>query len=251
MGLCLARFYCQQQAIKRLNTRRSRRKALAAGIHAIPVAEGRRARQFRAGANRGLNLDVNPLELAATLVTLACVILGVKRSLWQFPVGIVGTALFFVVVWQNRIYANAALQVFFVCVQGYGWWYWLKGWDGRRPPIRTTPPIIWLGGCAVALAIAFALAPVLEVYAGSRSPLIDASVFTLSVVAQLLLDRKRIESWFVWTIVNVMSVWLYASQGLWLFMTLYVFFFFNAFWGWWEWRKAMRAEAVAGVEGAA
>ena len=82
-------------------------------------------------------MDVNPLELAATLVTLACVILGVKRSLWQFPVGIVGTAIFFVVVWNAQLWANAALQVFFVFVQLYGWWYWLRGFNGKRPPIRT------------------------------------------------------------------------------------------------------------------
>ncbi len=88
---------------------------------------GRTQGRFDAGEKPGPKLDVNPLELAATLVTLACVILGVKRSLWQFPVGIVGTALFFVVVLQAGIYANAALQVFFVFVQIYGWWYWLRG----------------------------------------------------------------------------------------------------------------------------
>jgi nicotinamide mononucleotide transporter len=61
---------------------------------------------------------------------LACVILGVKRSLWQFPVGIVGTALFFVVVAQQKLWANAVLQVFFVFVQIYGWWYWLQRRQG-------------------------------------------------------------------------------------------------------------------------
>jgi nicotinamide mononucleotide transporter len=178
------------------------------------------------------------LELAATLVTLACVVLGVLRNLWQFPVGIVGTALFFVVVLQRHIYANAALQLFFVCVQVYGWWYWMKGAAGHRPPIRTTPPLIWLGACAGAVAIALlVIAPVLRAYTPSTTPIVDAHTFTLSVVAQFLLDRKRIETWLVWTIVNVLSVWLYISAGFWLFTALYVFFFFNAFWGWWEWRR--------------
>lgn len=183
------------------------------------------------------------LELSATLVTLACVMLGVKRSLWQFPVGIVGTALFFVVVWRQHIYANAALQIFFVGVQFYGWWYWLKGSQGHRPPIRMTPPLIWLGACAGAVLLAAAMAPLLKAWTPSTTPLIDGLTFTLSVVAQLLLDRKRLESWYVWLAVNVFSIWLYATQHLWLFTALYVFFFFNAFWGWWEWRQAMRREA--------
>jgi nicotinamide mononucleotide transporter len=188
---------------------------------------------------------VEHLDYVATFVTLACVILGVKRSLWQFPVGIVGTALFFIVVWRSHIYANAALQVFFVAVQFYGWWYWLRGTQGHRPPIRTTPPQIWLGACAVAVVIAVAvIAPILRAYTTTTTPLVDAHTFTLSVVAQFLLDRKRLESWWVWIAVNILSIWLYYQAQLWPFLALYVFFFFNAFWGWWEWRNAMRREAA-------
>ena len=43
--------------------------------------------------------------------------------------------------------------------------------------------------------------------------------------------------------VNVASVWLYGNAHMWLFTALYVFFFFNAFWGWYEWRKALHAQA--------
>jgi nicotinamide mononucleotide transporter len=188
-------------------------------------------------------LDINPLELAATLVTLACVILGVKRSLWQFPVGIVGTAIFFVVVLQNRIWANAVLQVFFVFVQLYGWWYWLKGAKGKRPPIRTANPVHVVISVAIALAVAWAGSWALTEYTDFDLSVTDAATLSVSVVAQYLLDRKYLETWPVWLIVNVASIYLYSNAGMWLFTGLYVFFFFNAFWGWWEWRQAMRREA--------
>jgi nicotinamide mononucleotide transporter len=187
--------------------------------------------------------EVDYLELAATLVTFACVVLGVKRSLWQFPVGIVGTALFFVVVWQRHLMANAALQIFFIGVQGYGWWYWMKGGPGHRPLIRATSPWILASAIIGALVVAVAAAPLLKALTPTTTPLVDGVVFTLSVVAQFLLDRKRIETWWVWTAVNILSVWLYASNGVWLFTGLYIFFFFNAFWGWWEWRQAMQRQS--------
>jgi nicotinamide mononucleotide transporter len=187
---------------------------------------------------------MQPLEIAATVFTLICVILSVKRSLWQFPFGVAGTALFFFVVWGQQLYANSALQVFFLAVQFYGWWYWMRGDKGARPPIRSTDPRLVIALCAGALVLAAAAALALGALTDANMPLPDAAVFALSIVAQFLLDRKRVENWPVWVAVNVLSVWLYTSQGLWLFACLYVFFFFNAFWGWWEWRRAMHAEAT-------
>lgn len=196
-------------------------------------------------------MDVNPLELAATLVTLACVILGVKRSLWQFPVGIVGTALFFVTVLQAKIWANAALQVFFVFVQIYGWWYWLRGAGGKRPPIRRANPVHVVISVAVGLALGWAASWGLTTYADFDLAFVDATTFSVSVVAQYLLDRKYLETWPVWLIVNVASIYLYSQAHMWLFTGLYVFFFFNAFWGWWEWRNAMKKEAATPATAAA
>jgi nicotinamide mononucleotide transporter len=180
------------------------------------------------------------LEIAATLFTLICVILSVKRSLWQFPFGVIGTALFFFVVWGQQLYANAALQIFFLGVQFYGWWYWMRGDEGARPSIRSTNWKFVLALSLIALTLAGLGAWALEASTDASMPLPDAAVFGLSVVAQILLGRKRIETWPMWVVINVLSVWLYASQGLWLFTALYAFFFFNAFWGWWEWRAEMK-----------
>ena len=198
-------------------------------------------------------MDINPLELAATLVTLVCVILGVKRSLWQFPVGIAGTAIFFVVVWQAGIWANAVLQVFFVFVQVYGWWYWLRGDHGSRPRIRMANRVHVAVSVGIALLAAWAGSWALTEFTDFDLALTDAATLSVRVVAQYLLYRKYLETWPVWLFVNVASIWLYGNAHMWLFTGLYVFFFFNAFWGWWEWRKAMRAEAVEslGAEGVA
>jgi nicotinamide mononucleotide transporter len=60
-----------------------------------------------------------------------------------------------------------------------------------------------------------------------------------------MLSRKHIENWPIWIVINAISVYVYATQGLWLYTALYAFFFFNAFWGWWEWRKEMRGYSDA------
>lgn len=182
----------------------------------------------------------DPLEIAATALTLVSVILSVKRSLWQFPTGVAGTGLGFFVFWRAGLYSSAVLQPFFIAVLIYGWWYWLRGDENRRPKIRSTPLWIVAVACSIALVLAIAAAFALETYTDANMALGDASILALSVVAQILLSRKRIENWHVWIVINAISVYVYGSQGLWLYAALYAFFFFNAFWGWWEWRREMR-----------
>lgn len=187
---------------------------------------------------------MQPLEIAASAFTLVSVILSVKRSLWQFPFGLIGTALFFFVFWNQQLYASAALQPFFMSVLLYGWWYWLRGDQGHEPPVRHAAWPLVAGLCAGALVVAAAGAWALDSYTDAQMAMFDAAIFALSVVAQFLLGRKLVETWPLWIVVNVLSVGVYSSQQLWAPAALYAFFFFNSFWGWWEWRKAARADAA-------
>ena len=187
----------------------------------------------------------DPLEIAATALTLVCVVLAVKRSLWQFPTGILGTGLGFFVFWKSGLISSAILQPVFIAVQVYGWWFWMRGDQSKAPPIRTMPITILAGLCVLALVIAAAGASTLETYAGAQMALPDAIILSLSILAQILLSLKRIENWPVWIVINVISVWVYASQALWLYAALYAVLFFNAFWGWWEWRKELRSYSPA------
>jgi|JI6StandDraft_1071083.scaffolds.fasta_scaffold00116_45 nicotinamide mononucleotide transporter len=183
----------------------------------------------------------DPLEIAATALTLVCVVLAVKRSLWQFPTGILGTGLGFFVFWNSHFYSSAVLQPIFIAIQVYGWWFWVRGNNSAPPPIRTTPLPLILGGALAALTLAFLGAFALEAWTDAAMAYADAAILALSIFAQALLSLKRIENWPVWVVINVISVVVYASGGLWLYAALYAVLFFNAFWGWWEWRKELRS----------
>ena len=194
---------------------------------------------------------MDPLEIVATGLTLACVVLAVKRSLWQFPAGILGTGLGFFVFWKAGLYSSAVLQPIFIVVQVYGWWFWLRGHNARAPPIRATPLPFVLVACGVAVGLALAGASALETWTNAAMAQLDAIILALSIVAQVMLSLKRIENWPIWVVINAISVVVYCSQQLWLYTGLYAFFFFNAFWGWWEWRKEMREVSARASEGAA
>jgi len=187
-------------------------------------------------------LTVANLEMPATVLTVACILLGTARSLWQYPVGVASTILFFFVVYGSQLYANAGLQIVFLAMQFYGWIYWLRGGPERRKPRITdfgfTRMALWM---VIAILLSLGGGALLNRFTEAAMADLDAIVFGLSVLAQFLLDRKKIENWIVWGVVNAGSVWSYGSQGLWMFAGLYVGLFFNSFIAWWLWRREQRS----------
>jgi nicotinamide mononucleotide transporter len=84
----------------------------------------------------------------------------------------------------------------------------------------------------------------------STVPYPDAATTVLSLVAQLLLTRKHIESWPVWIFgVNVPYIALYLYKGLAMTAALQLVYIALSIAGWAAWRRSMAARAaeVAGV----
>jgi nicotinamide mononucleotide transporter len=179
------------------------------------------------------------LEIVATVLTVACVLLANFRSTWQYPIGILGTIAFFFVVWSAGLFANAGLQVFFTCVQLYGWWFWLRGGvNNTRPKITS----LGLGMTAKYVGLVALVSLAASQVCPGVMGVVDCVVFGLSVMAQFLLDRKKIENWIVWGVVNVLSIYLYATSGLYLLTALYVGLLINTFVAYGMWKKELQNE---------
>lgn len=180
------------------------------------------------------------IEIAATVFTVLCVLLAVKRSLWQYPVGFVGVGLYFHVFWTANLFASAMLQIVFAAVMLYGWWYWLFGDKGSRPPITRLGSINTAAWAVLVFgASAFFGSMLGEIFPMMAMAKLDAAIFGLSVLAQFYLDRKKIETWAVWAVVNVISIVVYAQQGLMVTTGLYAFLLANTALGYWAWKREL------------
>lgn len=188
---------------------------------------------------------MSPLEILASLFTLASVLLTVHLKKSLYPVGLVATVLFFFVFWQSKLYASAGLQVYFTLVQLYGWWFWTRGDRGREPPIGEWPWTIVAGWAMAAAGLTAAISFVLYRYTDAHMPAGDTAILALSILAQFLLDRKQLKSWYVWAAVDVLSVYVYASQHLWPTTVLFVILTLNTGYGWWMWRRELARQAAS------
>jgi nicotinamide mononucleotide transporter PnuC len=72
---------------------------------------------------------VSTLEIIAALLSLIAIILVVKRSMWNYPFGIAGVLLYVQVFYDAKLYSDALLQIYFIILQGYGWWNWMHHRD--------------------------------------------------------------------------------------------------------------------------
>jgi nicotinamide mononucleotide transporter len=183
----------------------------------------------------------NALEIAANAFNAASIVLAARNSVHTWWTGILGCALFTVVFVEARLYADVTLQIFFIASCLAGWWSWLHGDHGAALPITRTSArgFTILATCACLAAAAYA--GLLHRFTNAASPGPDSIVLTFSVLGQLLLVRRKYESWWCWLIVNTIAIPLYASRGLRLTALLYVLFWVNGVVALRSWRRVALA----------
>ena len=185
------------------------------------------------------------LETIAAALGLVNAYLLVRRSVWNYAFGIAAVTLYGWIFFQTKLYSDTLLQVFYVVVQVYGWSNWAssKLAFGEVVVLRLT----WPGRAAWLLGIAAATAGwgwIMHRYTDAAAPWLDAGVAMTSVVAQILLTQRRIETWYLWIVVNVMSIVLYASRELYVTTVLYCVLLVLATWSFLAWRGAERARLL-------
>lgn len=179
----------------------------------------------------------SPYEVAANVVNAIAILLATLNSVHTWWTGIIGCLLFGWVFYSTQLYADATLQLFFVVTCAVGWWSWLKGNSGKELPVRRTPVGVIIAWLAVAVAVALIYGAILHRFTDAYAPFLDSLVLTFSVLAQLLLMRRRYETWWFWLVVNTIAVPLFHSRGLELTALLYVAFWINAVVALVRWRR--------------
>lgn len=183
------------------------------------------------------------LEMGAFVLALLMVWANLRVKPVAWPLAIVSSLLYALLFADSRLYGEAGLQLVFISLACWGWWQWLRGTSDAGVPLR----VHRLGAQGRGVALAFtlaawpALALLLSHATDSDVPWFDALPTAGSLVGQVLLARKVVENWPVWLAVNLVSVALFATKGLWLTVVLYAIFAILSLVGWRAWRRLEQA----------
>lgn len=183
-------------------------------------------------------------DIAGFVTGIVCVWLAARANIWNFHFGIVNGAILGLVFVQQRLFADASLQVVFIALNARGLQAWRAGeqLSESAPVFHTTRRELARMLLTVAILVPL-LWWVLGLMRGS-APLIDATVTSLSIVAQWLLNRRVLENWIWWIVVDLISIPLYVSRGLPLIAALYVVFLLICCQGYVRWRRLVAPESI-------
>lgn len=189
-----------------------------------------------------LGHPMTALEVAAVFTSYGSTVLFVLQMRQCYLWGVVTTLLYAELFRQSGLYGSAVVQLYLLGALAYGYFRW--GPDGDPRPVTRVRPLAWWLAYLTATGTLFAAASWTSAELGSPVVGADAAILALSILAQWLLDNKKLETWAVWAMLNAVAVYLYWTQGLTLVALQYVYFLGNAVWGFVEWRRSMIESAV-------
>ena len=170
-----------------------------------------------------------------------CVWLVVREHIWNWPIGIINNIAFFILFWKSRLFADMWLQVIYFALGLYGWIHWLRGGRNHtRLEVSHTTPAEWIGVAMFIPAATWGLRELLTM-ANGAAPFWDSLTTIISLAAQWLLCRKRIENWFLWIAADLIYVPLYFNRQLALTGILYGVFLLMCIAGWRAWQRQLNA----------
>lgn len=193
------------------------------------------ALSYAVGLAVGWIATVSVLEAFAVFTSYLCTYLCVKERRINYPVGAISTAAYAILFIQSGLLASAMLNIYLTPTLIYGWIRWNRDANTRpvgRVQLKMIPVYL-----VVTAAFYFGAVWLVGVFGGALA-LTDSLILAGTVLAQFLLDNKKIENWIVWAVVNVFAIYTYATAGLALVAFQYVFFLANTVYGFIVWNRS-------------
>ena len=189
------------------------------------------------------------LEIFAVIISVIGVALTIKRNMWCWWFNFLAFVLYAYLFYTFKLYGETILQFFFMVVNFYGFYHWLKGKQQdhyiRIEPIKTSR-VIWQILLSALAGLAFGLS--LKFWTDAAVPMLDAQLAAFSLLATYWTSRKHIATWVLWVFVDIVYVGMFIYKDLFLTAGLYAAFVGLAAFGWWQWIQVQKKQHLAGIK---
>jgi nicotinamide mononucleotide transporter len=179
---------------------------------------------------------MNIIEIIAVIFSLTSVILTVKNNILCWPVGIIGIIFYLLLFQENHIWGNMVLQVLFIVQSIFGWINWNK---------PSKYPISWIyphnrGTVFISMLLLSFIMVIFLRENGGKMPYFDGITTSLSIVAMVLLSYRKIDNWIYWIIADMIFIFFFYINSLYLSAGIYLVFLLLAISGLTQWKKSIK-----------
>ena len=162
---------------------------------------------------------MNLLEIFAAITTLLGVFFASRGSKITWYMSFLSIASCSILFFNNQLYAQVLLQLVYLSQSVYGLFTWSKNTSEvqvvKMTNYELTKTMTWFCGLTGLIYVVFNST-------NDANPLIDSFITGLSLIANYLLIKKKVENWLIWVASNLLSISLFTEQKLYIFALLYI-----------------------------
>ena len=178
-------------------------------------------------------------EAAAVVLAITYLLLIIRQNPLGWPASIGSAGIYLVLMWQAGLLMQSALQVFYMAMAAYGWWNWNRGEGGHELPVVSWTARSHVAALALIIALGLLGGHLLYKNSAAALPYLDSLVAWGAIVTTWMVARKVLQNWHYWFVIDSASIYLYASQGLYLTAVLFGFYLVLIVIGYRQWRASM------------
>lgn len=178
------------------------------------------------------------IEGIGAALAIAYLLLALKQNKLCWFAWIASSILYLYVMYQAGLYMESLLQVFYLCMGFYG----LSQWSKTINDNQNTYVDLWSIGnhifaISLVIVLSFLSGILLSNFSNAALPFIDAFTTWGAIVASYMVAKKILENWIYWFIIDFISVFIFASRGLYFTSALFVTYLVIIYFGYKSWSK--------------
>ena len=178
------------------------------------------------------------IEGVGAALAIAYLLLALKQNKLCWFAWIASSILYLYVMYQAGLYMESLLQVFYLCMGFYGLSQWTKTINNNQ----NTYVDLWSIGnhifaVSLVIVLSFLSGILLSNFSNAALPFIDAFTTWGAIVASYMVAKKILENWIYWFVIDFISVFIFASRGLYFTSALFVTYLVIIYFGYKSWSK--------------
>lgn len=193
-------------------------------------------------------MDINLIiEITGAIIGLTYLYFEYKASFWMWRVGFVMNLFYIYIFYNAQFYADSAIYVYYLATTIYGSISWGVEKKQREKPVLSISHLRKKEYFYLLLYLLIAhgiLYFILVKFTNSPVPFGDSFTTALSFVGMWMIAKKRIEHWWVWFVVNVVSTGLYIWKGLYPTSILFTVYSVVSVLGYFKWKRLMKEDLL-------